>query len=224
MPYVYGPIFASLHPRVSLIWSQTGGYIGFAPLILALAALLLPRRRAVKLFLTGWIVVALGTTHGVPGIHQAFMALPLTGYVAVFRYLDITWIFCFVFLCALLIDELAAIARPARQRVLRWALAGALLCVATAAIATEPLLRELAATERGSAFMVGALLSVALLSVLVAAASHARDPRHATAALSAILVAEAAVWFLVPYLSNALGGKLDTELIAFCSGPSATSA
>jgi hypothetical protein len=121
MPYIFGPVFASTNPTIREIWGNTGGYIGFAPVVVALAGLFSPGRRAVKIFLAGWVFVALGVSHGLPGIYQAFMALPLVEVTACYRYLNASWVFCVIFLCALFIDRAPALPQP----MLRWILIGA---------------------------------------------------------------------------------------------------
>ena len=213
MPYVYGPIFASADHSVRNIWANTGGYVGFAPIVLALAGLFSPGRRPVKIFLAGWVFVALGATHGLPGIYQAFTVLPLVKITVFYRFLNVGWIFCVIFLCALFIDELPALPRPISQRMLGGALACGLLLIVVAAADARPLL--LASYLDHRAFIVGALLSVAVLSFCIVAAACLSSTRATAAAVSGILVAEAVAWFFVPYFSYPRDAVIDNDAVAF---------
>lgn len=215
MPYIYGPIFASTDQTVSGIWANTGGYIGFAPVVVAVAGLLTPGRRAVKIFLAGWVFIALGVTHGLPGIYQAFMILPLVKIAATYRYLNTSWIFCVIFLCALFIDELPALPRPMSRWILIGAVACGLLSIVVAAAAAWPLVLESWSDLFHRSFIVIALLSVAVLSFCIVGAACLGSTGATATAVSGILVAEALVWFLLPYFSYPLGASIDNDAISF---------
>lgn len=217
MPYVYGSIFDSPVPVISAVWSSTGGYIGFMPVVLAFAGIFLADRRPVKIFLAAWIVIAIGVSHGLPGVYQAFMALPLMRIAASFRYLNPSWIFCFVFLVALFLDRVPDLPQPAFRRVMMWAVAAALLSVALAAVPALPPVGDLwkIATNIQAGFLIGAFIAVALLSGATIWASHLVRTGRVTIVLSVLLVGEATAWFLVPYLSYPRTGTLDTDIVAF---------
>lgn len=217
MPYIFGPIFASTNQTIRDIWGSTGGYLGFAPVVVALAGFFAPGRRAVKLFLVGWVFVALGVTHGLPGIYQAFMALPLVKVTVSYRYLNTSWIFCVIFLCALFIDRLPALAQPMSRWILIGAVACGLLAVVVAGVGAWPLVLE---SWRESytyhhSFIVGALLSVAILSFCIAGATCLGSTGATATVLSGILVAEAMAWFLLPYFSYPREASIDNDILAF---------
>jgi hypothetical protein len=212
MPYIYGPIFTVPNPTINGIWGSTGGYIGFAPVVIAFAGLFIPNRRAVKIFLVGWVVIALGVTHGLPGIYPAFMALPLTKVAACPRYLNLSWIFCIIFLGALFIDRIPTLPQPMLRRILGWAVASGLISIAAAAVGALPVISQLGGYQ---AFVAGALLCVAVLSYGILRAARSATARGAAAALSGILVAEAVMSFLFPYISYPRQGKLDDDVISF---------
>jgi hypothetical protein len=217
MPYIYGPIFASTNQTVSGIWGSTGGYIGFVPIVLALAGLFIPHRRAVKIFLVGWVIIALGVTHGLPVVYQAFMTLPLVKAAACYRYLNPSWIFCIIFLGALFIDSIPTLPQPVLRRILGWSLACGLISISVAAVGAWPLIVE---SWRGShlyhqSFIIGSLLSVAVLSFCILGAPRCGSTRGTATIVSGVLVAEAMAWFLLPYLSYPRHGRLDDDVIAF---------
>jgi hypothetical protein len=214
LPYVYGPIAAASDPMAITVWGGTGGYIGFAPLMVAAASLFSPGRRGVKLFLAGWIVVALGATHGWPVIYQAFMALPLVKMAACYRYINLSWIFCTIFLAAIFVNDISAMPRQALRRAVRGAMAFAFVCLVAATAAAWPLIAQLWKTEHGlRSYCIGAFVVAGLIAFRMLRASAAQ-PKY-TAALGCMLVAEAAAWFLIPYLSYPRRGRVDTEAIAF---------
>jgi hypothetical protein len=216
MPYIFGPIYASTNQNVSDIWSRTGGYIGFMPVVIAFAGLLIPQRRAVKIFLVGWVVIALAASHGLPGVYQAFLTLPLVKLTASFRYLNPSWIFCIIFLGALFIDSIPTLPQPVLRRILSWAVACGLLLIVVAAVGARPLIPELwIASLTYKAFITGALLGVAVLSFCILRAARCASAEGAARVLSGILVAEAMFWFLIPYLSYPREGKVDDDVISF---------
>lgn len=216
LPYVYGPIFKAGSPDISGIWGSTGGYLGLAPLLCGATVLQLPERRAVKFLLLIWIVIAVGVSHGLPGIYQAFMLLPLTKIAACFRYLDASWIFAFVVLIGLLLDELERTAWRTTQRALLIAAAGVFIAIAIAAIAAEsvllPGLRQFDAVRTGAS--VSALVAAAVLAWVVHLACR-KESSGVPAALAFLVVAEALLNFAVPYLSYPHKEKVDFALADF---------
>ena len=215
MPYVYGQIFAASDPVVYGIWSGTGGYIGFVPLVLSIASLMTPDRRGTKLFLAAWIILALGVTQGAPAIHDAAMALPLMKAAAVYRYLNASWIFCFVFLSALFLDDAARLSAPVLKRTVALALAIALLLSALAAAAAWPVIGRVMAASPQDWLSGLSVAGVGLLAVWVGWQAR-RGPRGGRgSALAIAMVLEAVAWFAVPYLSYPRRGRLDHDLVSF---------
>jgi hypothetical protein len=212
LPYVYGPIFAASAPD----WGEIGGYIGLAPVLFALAALQLPGRTAIKLLLTFWIIVAVSVSHGVPGVYQAFMLLPLTKIAACFRYLNAGWIFCFVVLVALFLDEWPRADRAVARRALLLAAAVGLVAVVVSTILAWPIV--LGTWSESSTVKIFAKLSAFfLLAALASLTSLARLRAHekAVGALIVLLLFEAVGNFAIPYLSYPRGGRIDEGLIHF---------
>ena len=213
-PYAYGRISASDEPPFQGTWLMIGGYVGFVPVVLALASLLVSGRRAVKLFMLGWIVLAVGVSQGVPGLYQAFLALPLVSATAYYRYLNASWIFAFVVLAALFIDAAPALQPDKLRRTVLLAFAGGLLALALAtAFAWPHIAAFLARSAHNKRTFAYDLAAMAALLVLVWWAAHRE--RAAPVTLSSVLVLEAVAWFAYPYLCYPRGGALDLDLIAF---------
>jgi hypothetical protein len=216
LPYVYGPIWSSYDPLIMSVWGGTGGYVGFAPLVVGAASLLSPNLRSTKLFLVGWIIVALGASHGWPLIYPAFMALPLVKMAACSRYLNLSWIFCTIFLAVLFVNDVAALSQHALRRALRWGVAFACACIAGAAVMAWPLIVQMWKTAPGlRPYCIAAFLIAGLLSFSLLRAASVRSGQRLASALGCILVAEAAAWFLIPFLSYPRKGTVDMDAIAF---------
>lgn len=216
MPYVFGPIFTSNNQAVVAIWERTGGYIGFVPIVFALAGIFLSYQRPVKIFLFGWVIIAVGVSHGLPGIYQAFMMLPLVKESGSFRYLNISWIFCIIFLSVLFIDSVASLPQIKLRRILGWAVAGGLILITMAGVRAWPTLSALwAGRHIEQAFIIGALLSVAVLSSLIIAIARWSTTMSMATLLAGVMVLEAAAWFLLPYLSYPRHGEIDNDAVSF---------
>ena len=219
LPYVYGPIFGLMDPpageTLAFIWGNIGGYCGIASMIAACVALMSPERRALKIFLLAWIVIAFGASHGWPGIYQAFMALPLTKIAACFRYLGISWIFCMIFLAVLFVDETAR----RRSEVGHLVMGAALASLGVMAFAIFDA-RKLITLFWGGGPDNRLAMAIAVSAALVISATMLRgmwskSAERASFILATTLVAEAALWFLVPYLSYPRRGDIDKGVIAF---------
>jgi len=215
-PYVYGRIFAISRPAIEGSWERTGGYIGFTPLVLAAASFFLPTRRATKLFLLGWIAVAVGTSHGVPGIQQAFNAIPMVADATSYRYLTPSWIFALIFLSALFIDGAPTLTAARLRRAMAVAVAvGSGLTLLAVAGAWSLLSDLLSASAHEGRTVTFALLAVVVIAVALLATNLERRPTRVATLVGGIMVLEALAWFAYPSLSYPRGGVLDRGLVAF---------
>lgn len=216
LPYIYGTIFSVTDPDLRSIWGSTGGYIGVMPVILAAVALQLPERRALKILLGLWIVVAVGVSHGVPGIYQAFMHLPLMKSAATYRYLNASWIFCFVILAGLCLDELPRSDWPVIRRALLVGIGGGCTAVAISGVLARPVLTR-AFSEFGHvrSFVAFSLLVLASIVIVLLAVARSRNAKVIVSTLAGLTVFEAALYFSIPYLSYPRGGEIDVGLAKF---------
>jgi hypothetical protein len=217
LPYVYGTIFSVVNPTLqNSIWSNTGGYIGVMPVVLAAVALQLPERRVVKIVLSLWIVTAVAVSQGVPGIYQAFMHLPLMKVAATFRYLNASWIFCFVVLAALCLDELVRTDRAAIRRCLLLGIACAYGVIAASAVFALPVLtRAVLEFDLVRSFATFSLLLLVCMLVALLAVTRIGNAKAVVSVLAALTVSEAALYFSIPYLSYPRGGEIDYGLVNF---------
>jgi len=217
LPYIYGPIYAAKNPAISLICARTGGYIGLVPCILAVATLFFPRRRATKILVTSWIVLAIGTTFGVPGIHQAFQTLPLMKITASTRYLNASWIFCLVILAGLALDDIRQAKIAEVRRVLGWTVALVILLLGVAAALAWPVLVQLGAEEQPGVMRAAVLSAGAALAIVLGTAFLAtqKKPSRIAGMLGALFIAEALANFTVPFLSFPCHSKIDDGTLAF---------
>ena len=215
-PYVYGRIFTSDVPAVNGIWGGIGGYVGFLPVVLALASLAVPGQQGVKLFLWAWIVVAIGVSQGVPGIYYVFNLIPLTTAAASFRYLNASWIFALVFLSTLFLDATPALPVAQLRRIIAASTVSGLLIMAGAVTWAWPLVSTVATTSsHGLRTLSYGLALTILLALMAAGAAWSGCAVRSTKLLSYLLVVECVAWFAYPLMSLPRGGKLDVALVAW---------
>jgi hypothetical protein len=212
LPYLYGMFFGAPDPRIAGLSVSSGGYIALTAAVLAAASLFAPVYRAVKALLCGWLIIALGASHGWPVIHAAFSALPLMELAVPGRYLNASWIFCTIFLAALTVEKLPQLDAHQRQRAMLGTLAGTTAIFIAAVVPAWEMIPRAWDSVRLAfvASVIGGGLAAACAIVAVCAAS----PRLRAAALG-VGLAEAAILFIVPFLAYPRAGDVDREAIAF---------
>jgi len=217
LPYVYGPIFGAKNPVIYGAWYGIGGYTGLVPCVLALSALFFPKRRGIKILAVSWIVIAVGVTFGVPGIYQVFQALPLIKITAAHRYINTSWIFCFVILAGLALDDIRQAKIAAVRRALSGSVALVVILLAAAAALAWPVLAQLRAEEHPGIMRAAILSAGVALAILLGTAFLATRAKASRIAgmLGILLVVEALVNFAVPFLYFPSHSKLDEGTIAF---------
>ena len=213
LPYVFGPIFFSPIPAVTVVWGNIGGYLSLTALVLAIGGVLTARRRPVVWLLALWIIFAVGVTHGAPILLDAFRYVPLVTISAFARYLNAGWVFCAVTLASIFIDRLPAMLPTQRRRtgIVATGL-GALVLAGTLALA-RPVLMTVWQPHQGQRIYLVASLAAAvlLLSGVIAAVWRSR----AQAGLATLAVTEAMLLFAIPFASSPRSAKLDMKLVTF---------
>ncbi len=212
LPYFYGNFIAAADVRIGSLSISSGGYIAVAPVILAGASLFAPGCRAVKLLLCAWLLIALGASHGWPGIYPAFMSLPLMKLAAPGRYLNASWLFCVIFLAALMIDQLAHLNAAQRRRCITGALA--VLTAVTIAVAVPAAEMLPRAWVSGPLSVTLSVTAGMLVTASIVIALYARAPRLRAAAL-AVAVVEAGILFIVPFFAYPRSADIDRSALAF---------
>ncbi|MGS0647176.1 hypothetical protein ACU81Q_06045 [Komagataeibacter melomenusus] len=211
-PYAFGEIFA-VNDRD---WYDIGGYIGLVPFLVALASLFAPGRRTVKMILLGWVVFAVGTSHGMPVVHAIAMHIPGVGYAESCRFLNSGWLFCMIFACALFVDQLPGLSRAQVFRTLATALGvGGAMALFTLFLKRSTLLFVLADPDHYIRPFCMTMLVLALIGAVGVLAASLLSGRRSQVVLMVLLVTEVTTWYFVPFLSYPRKGELDQPLIAF---------
>jgi hypothetical protein len=193
MPYVFGGIFQL--PGIEGFWGAIGGYAGCALSVLALYGTFGKRLRGLRIALAVWVVVTLGMTYGVPGIHALVRVIPGLKLAAFFRYFPPSWELALCVLSALALTDLNSHIRPLRLKLA--VVATALACV----LSLVPMIQH-NVVPVGNIARGGAIFGLAILFALTIVAWRAREMKSPSAALATVLIIESVVYFLVPTLSH----------------------
>lgn len=203
-PYIGGPIFR----YTGFPWGGTGGYLGFAPVIVAVSALVGSRDFGLRRLLGGWVILSLGSIAGVFPFLQIMGAIPGVRFTASYRYLDMSCEFAIAVLAAYGVDDVRVLGWDVMRR--RMAAAGAIvaiLCVAClpAAIGT---IKTLIPQPGYYGWLEFSVLSAYLFGALVIVVSRAPTAGLRMLLLSGTLVIEALCSFVIPTAAAPLGGTL----------------
>jgi hypothetical protein len=193
MPYAFGGIFQL--PGIEGFWGAIGGYAGIALSVLALYGMCGKRLRSLRIALAVWVLVTLGMTYGLPGIHSLVRVIPGLKYAAFFRYFPPSWELALCVLSALALTDIGSQARPLRLKLA--VVATALACV----LSLIPMI-EHHVVPAGMIAHGGVVFGLAILFALVIVAWRAQALRSPATALATVLIVESVVNFLVPTLSH----------------------
>ncbi len=213
LPYVFGPINAATQAGLAAFWGDIGGYVGVMPLLLAVGGAVCAWRSATSWLLVGWIVLAVGASHGVPVLHGVLTALPLVTIAAYCRYLDAGWIFACVVLAAVFVDRLQNGA-PRRAGLVAGGVVLALLAVGVWFARSALAEAWQGAGWQGWAVVLALTTGVAAVGGFVVAMRS----RRAQSVVAGLAVGEAVLWFMVPFASTPGFTGVDRALIEFLRG------
>lgn len=109
-PYIFGPIFgfsgADASGELSYAWSNIGGYLSIAVVLLAALGVRGDRySRALRVLLCGWILICIAKTFALPIITPLLNLLPPLDQIPIFRYAEPSWEFAAVVLAAYAIND-----------------------------------------------------------------------------------------------------------------------
>lgn len=217
MPYVYGPIFDYRDPQQVLtgIWGMVGGYLTIALVMFAALGLFSHRRRALRVVLAIWILLAFSRMYGeLPVLGSVLGLLPGMAHLAFFRYATPSLELAVIMLAALGIDDV--IRAPQRRWRIAWAAIGSVALIAAAAIGAHSLGSQLGPRYTTRPFLDVAV-GWAVLTVIAAAAAAltARSSRARGFALTMLVAVDAFAMYVVPELSAPRRVQLDHQPVAF---------
>ncbi|MBN3845280.1 YfhO family protein [Paraburkholderia sp. Ac-20342] len=193
MPYAFGGIFQLR--GIEGFWGAIGGYAGIALSVLALYGMCGKRLRGLRIALAVWVLVTLGMTYGVPGIHALARIIPGVKYAAFFRYFPPSWELALCVLSALALTDIGSQPRPARLKLA--VAATALACL----LSLIPMIQH-HIVPTGMIAHGGAVFGLAVLLALAVVAWRMDVLRSPATALATVLIVESVVNFLVPTLSH----------------------
>jgi hypothetical protein len=220
-PYAMGPLFGfrDFLPTLTwysraLAWNGIGGYVTAAILVVA-AYGFVARRNLLSWLLLGWAVLAVGKMFGVQPAVFLWNLVPGAADSYIVKYIQPSWSLALILLAAFGLDALTQ-----TQKRLRGPLVGASL-VALIAVAGSVAFgvnywRDVSAFFGPRVWTLTTLVW-ASLSALACVALLARPMRRWSGhALAALLMAESALMFAVPTLSNLpRGTRLDMPAVEF---------
>ncbi len=224
LPYGFGPISGfktgASAPLLTVMWSNTGGYLDASLALCAFLGLLGARRRSLRIALGLWVLIAMSKTFGVSFVSHLLNHLPGFQSIAFYRYSQTSWEFAVIVLAAFGIDDLA------RKRVHPAVVIGAgvvgLGVIASTASEAWPVMSSVSHYARAHAFTManGALAALAVTTVVAGGvlASTRRPGRRSRIGqllvVGAVMI-EAALLFAAPLLSAPRPAKVDTALVQY---------
>ncbi len=227
LPYGFGPIFGfktgASAPLLTVMWSNTGGYLDASLALCALIGLLGARWRALRIALAFWILIAMSKTFGVTPVSHLLNHLPGFQSIAFYRYSQTSWEFAVIVLAAFGIDDLV------RRRVHPALVIGGgvitLGAITGAASEAWPVMSSVSHYAHAHAFTVasGALAALAVTTVVAGGVlmyTRGADSRRRLGPLLVVgaVVGEAALLFAAPLLSAPRPAKVDTALVHYLQG------
>lgn len=193
--------------RLVTVWGRSGGYLGMT---LALAAVLGGTApgpdRVVRGVLLGWAALFLARLFGVPGLSDLFRLVPFHDQVQIFRYSQAAWQLPCCILAACAVQHVRPGAFQARRAWAAAALLGA------AGVWLGWLAWPLAGTVPGLAPYLAWSAAWAAASLLAGALAFAGARRRVVAA---VLLADAALLFMVPLAAGRWRPRLDMASVRF---------
>jgi hypothetical protein len=222
-PYFFGGIFdlpPSFDPTLTNSWSRIGGYAGVMLTVLAIGGLIgclwHSRERLLRCVLAAWAILFIGSSFGVPVLHQVVENVPGLVHIATFRYATGSALLCMCVLAAFCLDDLLDASPMRALGQLVPGMAAALGAFAIGFVAA-PAGRAWAHTHLPRWYWGSiVILGLGILAVLVCVAiAFLGSKRLAHGLLAALLVGETIGFFLVPILAWPRAVHYDTAPVAY---------
>ena len=223
LPYGFGPIFGLQSHGSSLLtlmWSNTGGYLDATLVTCALMGLLGSRCRGLRIALGLWVLAAMSKTFGVAAVSHLLNHLPGFHSLAFYRYSQSSWELAVIVLAAFGIDDM--VRRSVRPVVIVGAGVVALGAIAWAAGQAWPVLATSQGYAHPHSFTAASVLLAALGVVVVVtgglisyAGRKPRGRRIGRLLVAGAVAAEAVVLFAAPALSAPRPAPSDMAVVHF---------
>lgn len=212
-PYLLGTF---QYQQLYDLWFRMGGYVGVAPLLLALAGLAGGGRdRGLKILLAGWVVVALAKSAAMPGLTELVNLLPGVPLMMFHRYIAPTVAFAVCVLAALALDDWRSGRWRAPFRTAAVAAGGVGLAGAVVLVLAWPTLRQLWPHQDFHVFPAVSLGGAAVVVLLLGLVLCRAPRRFGVGAVCAVTMVEAATLFVLPLLSGARVRAIDMAPVQF---------
>jgi hypothetical protein len=224
LPYGFGPIFGlqsgGTSSLLTIMWSNTGGYLDATLVVCAFMGLLGSRCRGLRIALGLWVLVAMSKTFGVTVVSHLLNHLPAFHSIAFYRYSQPSWELAVIVLAVFGIDDMAR--RTVRPGVIVGAGLCALGAIAWAASQAWPVMTSATGYAHPQDYTVASIiLAVVGVAIVVAGgllcyAGEVPIGRRIGRFLVAAAVAiEAVVLFAVPLLSAPRPAPTDMALVQY---------
>lgn len=214
-PYIYGPEADSFGSSfLSAIWGNTGGYVGTAAIFFALVAFQIKKYRGLVYLLSGWIIIAMAKSFGIQPVMLLMNHVPFLHDAAFYRYSPLSWEMALIIILAISMDNLSQ-----QKLKIHFPIFGTLALVGVAIYMAWPW-HTVWNWPHAQAIKMSALLGInvfwaALVLFTVVLVWYCADKKYRRWMLSAILILDSAVFFMVPEFSGVQPGKIDKPAIHF---------
>lgn len=201
-PYFFGPLGVSWRDW----WGGVGGYFGVGLVLAAILGLGGRRERALRLVLGFWVVIGALKAYGQPEITRIINVIPMIKEAAFSRYIWPTWEMALVILAALALDDLRSDTLPRKGVIVAW-IGGGVVTVALL-VTGWPMVGKLLANPDYVPWLLGSLLlglGIFMAWGMGVLAGH----RPHTGWLAGIVLAEAALFFVLPLFANPRHGEVE---------------
>ena len=215
MPYIWGSIFGNPVGDIGSVWSNVGGYMGLAPILVASAVLCSRKERRLEFMLCAWIVLTVGAQFGVPWLVRLINFIPGISYTAQYRYSPASWEFAVAVLCGLVLAQWTAERKPFLESTHRITLA-VLGVIFAGGLVDHEAQFALSLTAPGyDRWLAGSVIVAIAVFAAVLGLMILRSHTRAVALLGLVLVGEAFLFYFIPSLSYPRGGKVDLTMARF---------
>jgi hypothetical protein len=216
-PYIYGPpMYGLMFGQAPFLWYTTGGYLGFASLVMAVLALAgRGRDRGLRRVLALWVLLTLGKAVHAPVATGLLDAVPFVRQSFFNVYIEPSWQMAAVVLAALLLDDWHR-GRMGGLRARGIAIGASVLAAAAALVVAGGEVRALHhVAPYARTFAVLSVGWAGAVAAGVVALCACASSRGRSTLLCGLVLADALVLFTVPLLCGTRGGRIELAEMKF---------